>query len=272
MGARVRRWEAWARLLKERHGRVARRQTSLSMVLLRFRNGVAIRHAWRPQVWVTVRAGAKLQVNASQVPGPAAREIPPGRQVAVRTSAAAVFGRRELVGARPGAPAAVPVVQAVRREVLLQTRTAAPRGSAAPGMTAASKAYTAVPLDTVRTGGKSTVVTESIARQIIHKAQRLEELMVRTVRKETEHRLEHVVRRNSRREEMRPMVPMVLRPAAAAVPSDRPQGSEEWAVRERETVREFAPAPAININSLTEQVMDQIDRRVVAWRERMGKF
>ena len=79
MGARVRRWEAWARLLKEKHGRVARRQTSLAMVLLRFRNGVAIRHAWRPQVWVTVRAGAKLQVNASQVPRPAAREIQIGR-------------------------------------------------------------------------------------------------------------------------------------------------------------------------------------------------
>jgi hypothetical protein len=31
-------------------------------------------------------------------------------------------------------------------------------------------------------------------------------------------------------------------------------------------------APAINLDALTSQVMDQIDRRVIAWRERMGKF
>jgi hypothetical protein len=32
-----------------------------------------------------------------------------------------------------------------------------------------------------------------------------------------------------------------------------------------------APAPAINVEALTSQVMQQIDRRLVAWRERMGR-
>ena len=259
MQARARRWKSWARQLKERHGHAARRQAAASMVLLRFRNGVAIQHNWRPQLWVTVRAGAGLRVTATQVVRTAAREISQGGQGTVPRSVTPLFGRE-------------PAVRAVRREVPPGTQNEKARASATPDMQVVPGRYSAVSADTRGTRKELTVVTESIARQAIRRTQQFEDCVVRTVRREAEHRLQSLVRRNSRREEMPPPMPMVLRPAAAAVQPTAPQASDEHAVHEREMAREFTPAPAININSLTEQVMDQIDRRVVAWRERMGKF
>src|SRR5258708_7164083 len=133
MGSRVRRWESWARLLKERHGRVARRQAAASMVLVRFRNGVAGRHTLRPQVWITVRAGAGLQVNPTQVLRSATREIVRSQQAAIPQQA----------------PAPMQVVQAVRREFVLQTRTATSRDRAVSSPQTTPQAHTAVMAETV---------------------------------------------------------------------------------------------------------------------------
>jgi hypothetical protein len=91
-----------------------------------------------------------------------------------------------------------------------------------------------------------------------------------------------VVERFTRREEQPTRQPMALRPTVPLAPPEAQSGIEsEHRARsngDREENHEFQlpahmnPGSNLNIDSLTTQVMDQIDRRIVAWRERMGRF
>jgi hypothetical protein len=124
------------------------------------------------------------------------------------------------------------------------------------------------------------VIRRSIAHSVIEKARRVEEFVRRlqdaapSVQRAASV-AQNVVRKTGRREgpprgEAIQLRPAPIRPAApearsAADPARLPVESEPRTPQPPQ-------APAINLDALTSQVMDQIDRRVIAWRERMGKF
>jgi hypothetical protein len=115
-----------------------------------------------------------------------------------------------------------------------------------------------------------------IATRAVRHFHRLEEFSYtfrRSVRTTAEPEVvpSRMLQRNQRREESQSPAPMVVRAPQAGPqpPAQKPMEEPRW--REPQALPCAAP-PAINIDSLTSQVMDQIDRRVIAWRERMGKF
>jgi len=140
---------------------------------------------------------------------------------------------------------------------------------------------------------EARLIRPVIAQDVLLRTRRVEE-MVRHLRSVTpvERRAVEAVRRLARqtvRREESPPTPMQVRPL---IPLPSPATRE--ATREARSdviIRDYPQAansipkaanpasqaanptpPSFNLDALTTQVMDQIDRRVVAWRERMGRF
>jgi hypothetical protein len=259
---RARRWAAWARQFQERHERVGRRY-SPAMVLVRFRGGAPAQRIWRPRVWVTVQPHSHLQVNVHSVTRPENRQFYLHRQLPKEVRVAEPSAS---LTARVRPPRSVPTeVRAARREF---------------PMPAALLDARRMVRDRARVSeAVAGLVTESIARQVIRRSERLEEF-VRTLRKgraitiEQESPARRVLRGNTRREVMPPGTTMSLRPAPAAAAQAAPpaEPAEQPAARQQAQPPIPPAMPTLNIDLVTSQVMDQIDRRVIAWRERMGKF
>jgi hypothetical protein len=81
------------------------------------------------------------------------------------------------------------------------------------------------------------------------------------------------LRRRSAREEL--AIPgkttVLIRSAAPSPASPRPEAMElEQSVTSRAAWPTPAPSP-VNVEALTSQVIQQIDRRLLAYRERMGR-
>jgi hypothetical protein len=228
------------------------------MVLQRFRAG---RMGYRSQTLVALRATSIVHVNVRPVSRPDVRRVlerevvvrqPAGREAAMHTSAIA-----------PPAP-----IQAVSSPTYITRQESRSQHYHAPAVTFVS----GLALGASRQASAAAI--GSIASRAVRHFQHLDEF-VRTFRKkvlapaDAQWTTQRILHQNVRREEPRPSTPMVLRPAQPAAPG----ASHAPLPEPPRPERPVNPAPpAINIESLATQVMDQIDRRVVAWRERMGKF
>jgi hypothetical protein len=125
---------------------------------------------------------------------------------------------------------------------------------------------------------ESRLLHRTIAQDVLVRTRRVEE-MLRHLRSMTAaaskimETARRVIRQSARREERPASASMMLRPQVLspvnAAREPLPEASASTTVQDQP--RAGAP-PSFNLDALTSQVMDQIDRRVVAWRERMGKY
>ena len=257
------RWAGWAQSLRSRHARIASRHQPAAMRLVRPRGVWTLAPSFHQhkQVWVTVRSGGAAPATAPRVvqaflkkespaKGAEARKAPPRGNAAVKVAR----------------PAAVQVVKEIRNQSAgcVGAKTVAARAVRWEARIIGESIAQAVRMRTARTG---------------EAAQRLRAAGVSS---EPRAIVRRVVERFTRREEQPVRQAMALRPAT---PSPAPAQAQrtiesELAARtkeDRESVQALPPAQLnpvsnINVDSLTNHVMDQIDRRIVAWRERMGRF
>ena len=256
------RWAEWARLLRERHARISLR-SSPAMLLLRPQAAHTGLRVYRSQSLLTLRTTSNILLNVTFASRPGTRKILT-RDAIVRQAAG-----KELAAPFP-AMAHLVSGQALPSPIHLTRYESRSQHYHAPAVTSGR--------GPLASGvGQSAAAIGSIAACAVRHVQHLEEF-VRTFRKavrtlaEPERPARLVLQHTMRREELRLPAAMVLRPAVpAASETTHLQAPEE---PRHERPASFAPpaAPAINIESLTSQVMDQIDRRVIAWRERMGRF
>jgi hypothetical protein len=92
--------------------------------------------------------------------------------------------------------------------------------------------------------------------------------------------LREIVERTRRIEESERVVTRLvsrgqaIEAGAAARPASKPSPqalSGEWWQPEPESARYRPPTPAVNVDQIADTVLRQLDRRVGAWRERMGR-
>ena len=79
--------------------------------------------------------------------------------------------------------------------------------------------------------------------------------------------------RTARREQPAQPRELALRstPPLDEAPSPRRPPRERAIAADEPAARPPVAQPAVDLDALTNHVIDQIDRRVVAWRERMGR-
>ena len=250
MLGRIRRWTGWAQALRAKHARLAVRHHPAAMALSRPRAPWMLAPSFHtnPQISFTVRmqnAPAPVQprvapVHRRELPVPAQRTPLQLRNAPVQPSIAPVT---QIVAARPQALAPLTAKAAPPRWDIVLTR-------------------------------------RSIATHVLMQTRRVEEL-VRTLCSATTPAhppaeiAQRVTRQSARYEERPAAQAMALRPQLAPAMPEAQRAPLEQPRIEREWNRSHPTPPPImtpNIDTLTTQVMDQIDRRVIAWRERMGKF
>ncbi|CAN7512410.1 hypothetical protein LJR084_003675 [Variovorax sp. LjRoot84] len=243
------RWQGWARQLRRQHGRREARHARGAMVLLQRGGGMpsqVLVTAWRPIVQVHARFGVVRPVNMPALPAMRERRqvfvhgpgVSPHRQLDPAASRPMAAAEREQPPAYAAPRFASPVfAQAHHRHASAQF----PQASIAPIF------------DPARQSHAASVVAAQAA-----------ELVTR------------LHRRAARQELSPPSKPAVLVAAhrmpapAAAAPANAwmpaPMSPVQW-----EEGRAPSPAAAVNVEALTGLVIQQIDRRLIAYRERMGR-
>jgi hypothetical protein len=174
-------------------------------------------------------------------------------------------------------PILVPPVNTPRRERLPQPAALPPPAVRATFETLRWSAFT-FRFDRLET--RSSALTERLSQTFAAQASAsgvsgLREVeSVRRIMIERSRRIEEYVPRATTAVARRQVAPAVA-PAGAAMPV-----AERAAAISREPVETVHVAPwlrtaspnAVNVEQLTEQVIRQIDSRMIAWRERMGKI
>jgi hypothetical protein len=263
MQGRGRRWIEWARSLRSKHADVARRHQPAAMMLARPRSGWMHAPSFHRhnQVWVTVKLA-----GVASAPAPTAL-----RAILRETPAQPVRGERRRREQGQSARPPIKTERAVSRTVREVVRNFSPLQDPAK-----------TPMR-----WETGITADSIARQVKVRTRRVEEL-VRVLRRRTAPSndggtaIRRVIQRFTRHEEQPARPPMTLRPTAP-VPVEtqhRPEDGRplpphgDWTTSPAFSAPHANANPAMNINidALTSQVIDQIDRRLVARRERMGRF
>lgn len=260
----MRRWTGFAQAMRARHARIARRHLPSSMTLARPRAARVVSHAFHshPSVSVHVRMPGQTSPSAPAIP-------PTVPQPGVIRESSRQTIRREVVYRERMRLASAPHDSKMSRVDVKRIERADPPAPATP------QALTAPP-----PRWEARMLRPAMAQDVLQRTRRVEEtvrhLRLATVAaRNAADAARRVVRQASRTEERPAPAPMQLRVAATVAPAIRGEAPEEHMPRHAQPAAAppaVAAAPAINIDTLTTQVMDQIDRRVVAWRERMGKF
>lgn len=268
----VSRWAAWSRSLSERHGRIGGRHQRVAMTLVR-PLGLMLLHSqrWRHVAWT-------LSPRINLVLGPVLQRAewrrfvlqPPDQSATWSSALRSVLVQRlddgRLVGenqpdVRPVAPARQVGFVPTARE----SRALGPPLEAGPSPM--RRVFARLhERETLARASQSQIVRASrtIARRVAHGRQRVEtRVPTRVVVRDQRHPTSEFASTSSWRAqvESQPGVP----PAHAEAPPGMRMGANPMG-------QAMAPPSPVAIQQLTEQVVREIDRRLVAQRERMGKF
>jgi hypothetical protein len=257
----VQRWVGFAQAVRARHARIARRHHPSAMTLARPRTGRVVSNT--VQVHPTVSVLVRMPGERVGTPAPVVRNTVTTNTIRQHTSQTirpdVVYRERMLLASRPDGRGSTVEV----RKLTPSGPPAAPRPLLAPLPPRWEKQW----------------VRQVVAQGVLERTRRAEEF-VRRLRSATPaaqqaaSAAQQVIRKTARHEARTQAAPMQLRPASPAPTSQARTAIEtdrSPAVPEPRTPQPAA-APPINIDALTTQVMDQIDRRVISWRERMGRF
>ena len=245
----LRRWRSWARGLLKGHAQVPAAGRSPQMTLLSRRRGTRVMAGARR---LDQRLNLALRLFFStRAGGRAGREAGSARP---RTGTARVSGRRGrrgrelIVHAERAAPAAAPAAMAPTPVVL---RLRAPAGPAERERPRA---------------GVAARTTELTTRRLVEQRRRTEQLA------------RDVIATGPSTPGVDPETgwPLPVGPAAASVrtqPRDRPELVPAASpAGTRPGAADIPAASALDIGRLADRVVAQIDRRIVAHRERMGRI
>lgn len=246
------RWQGWARQLRRQHGRRDGRHASGAMVLLQRGGGMVSQvlvASWRPILQVHARLGVGLGV-VRPVSMPAATLMRQSPELILHGSRASL--------PRQSGAAAPPPVSAIERERAVYRALRFPppafrqghRGRDAAGSARASLAPRLDP-----------VAQRQAASQVVAQAA---EIVTR------------VHRRALRQELATPSKPLVLAAPRHLPPPAGPAPTREWMPARTVPVPweqggARSAAPPVSVEALTGLVIQQIDRRLIAYRERMGR-
>lgn len=247
------RWSRWARQLRWRHGRTEVRRASAAMVLARRPTaGSPIHINLYPRLGVTLAAASPVPLASM---GQAAMATPAHTQVA---SALVERARVQRMGwFRPG------------RETVTRGQPPVPAGAAPAD---AARMPDGPPLALAR-----RFVTAPVRRaaEPASQPQDLYRLVRMWTRKPTAARaaveLPGRLRLRARRTEL---PAPAIRELVAAAPRRRETPATLAAEAGFQQFAQPAPpaaVPAINVEALTSQVIQQLDRRLIAYRERLGR-
>lgn len=242
------RWQGWAQRLRTRHSRIDAWRAPGAMVLLRGQGASAqARH---------IHAGTSLHLHTHLVVSPrlsVSMRPAMARPMILRTTAPVDGTTRQ---AHDGAGHAMTLGTRSNRHEAPVGHLAAPAFVPAFRHPALGQSSRAGP-EPIRLSVRRGEGASPIARHAGEIAQRL--------------------RRGAIREEVRPATQaavLALPQRAAAQPAgaggDSVEVSALWRTRLDEA-RAVQSAPALNVEALTGMVIQQIDRRLVAYRERMGR-
>ena len=239
------RWSEWARRLRSRHGRVEARRSAAAMVLHR--------PLWA-QGSLMVSAATRIHLSVHAPMG-----------IVLRPVAAPVA----MLHAQPAQAAPVFVAQTHRQASAAHPPPLVPRIESSP------IPRNIFPAKFVHAHTAATVRTSTVERMWLP----LRELATAWLRKPPASMAAEALPLRLRQRAVRIERPGADLPKMVA-PVRRDAGGEPANAQLR-NVQSTAPwtpvlpsqqpAPAINVDALTSQVMQQIDRRLVAWRERMGR-
>lgn len=243
------RWQAWAQRLRTRHGRIDAWRAPGAMVLLQRGRGAAAQ-AWRVHVRSSLHLHTHLAVSplvtVSMRPAMARplilRHAVPAGSASRRPEMFGGHAQRHVARPDEHREAATPMAAAafVPAFRMIGPARAAPAGR-----------------EPIRLSVRGGEDASPIAAHAGEMALRL--------------------RLNARREEIRPDVQAAVLavPGRASVqPATGAAGGVEASAQSRtrlEEPRPPHPAPAVDVEALTGLVIQQIDRRLVAYRERMGR-
>lgn len=265
------RWSRWARSLGERHGRIALRHGPLAFTLAEGPRSISLRsqrwesYAWRlcPQINLaigvvlreTVRAGTSLlwsppaQLELRQV-------ILPGDDAsAVRLQSRNRLGshdRPHATGLEREQPHALRSISAMRLTPLGSVFSRLdPRGTAIHSHQRLS-----------------APASLQLARRVVEDRQRVE---VRTPSTTVVRQQQHITTTEAERGMIAPQSRMSTSAPAESEVGQSASLLPDWRSNARARADAWPAAPAINIEQLTEQVVRQLDHRLMAYRERRGK-
>jgi hypothetical protein len=247
----VNRWRRWAGDLRRRHGRRAGTGPSREMALLRRCVAIAPAASVRARTIVNLHA----PIAITWLPASA---VPASRPASLDRSPAGAFRRLDWITAAAAPPPATaapaaamaPVASAatapafVRAAALCHLRARPAASRPQPGIPA--RALPA-PLALTRPSRGTADAAADVVNRLTRRATR-EELPVHT----------------------RPTT-LAPSPVAIAAAAARAASAASSAAAPASWVPPQAPPAAIDVTALTSQVMQQIDRRLIAYRERMGR-
>jgi hypothetical protein len=249
----VNRWQGWARQLRGRHGRrdaLHARGAMVPMVLLQQQRGgmgsQLLVTSWRPIVQVHARFGVLRPVVMPALP--VMRE----RAVASALAPDMLSHRRS----DDAVSRSMPVAENVRQLAYPMPRFATPTYAQGPRRIAPAQ-FPERGIARFHGPARQSPVASTIAAQAVELATRLH-------------------RRATREELMLSPKPAVLAAAhrapapAGAVPSNEWTSAQPSPMQQIDS-RALPQASAVDVESLTGLVIQQIDRRLIAYRERMGR-
>lgn len=242
------RWQGWARQLRRQHGRRDASHARSAMVLLQRGGGMVSQvlvTSWRPIVQVHARFGVVRPVSM-----PAAMPMGQRRPLVVQEVRASLH--------RQGDPAAAQAMARGERERPAYPALRFPLAALAQGdrgreAAASSQAALVPSLDPAPQWPAASRVAAQAA-----------EIVARVHRRAVRHEL------------VPPSKPLVLAashrmPAQAAGAAANEWMPAQTAPMPWEQGRAPSAAPAVSVEALTGLVIQQIDRRLIAYRERMGR-
>jgi hypothetical protein len=280
---RSRRWTLWARALRRRLRPQTRRGGAAAMILRlgpslppgpavrgverviergplcfspRLQLSVHLPHL-RPQITLAGRIGAAPPSRIGRTAVIAARAVS-GAQTPAASRPPASRPPESARGRQAGSPGGAPPDAAIYRgpDAVLGTPTpmerACRRTRRSAGAPPASAPLAGDPPPVLRSGVRMWEEHRDLARQVARRTRRVEQRSLALPGRYLQ----------------RPPAPQpsTLReaPAAAAAPAPPWPAGGPWG-------RPPAREPQVDVRALTDQVMRQIDRRLVAWRERTGR-
>jgi hypothetical protein len=269
-GNATERWSLWARSLAERHNQIAFRHIEVSMTLLQMLTHMRVfrqrwqNHLWKlyPQInlsiapilretiWRDFGAFQRNQINSESFRGNYLKDVSTfcNRDIAGRSER--FHGSLEIAGLPPHRPSRL-LDSDNRGDAFSKSQFyRAPAVSAWP--TPLRKVFERLS----ETPGVGRLYHQSlpaqqsvhILRRVVHQRQRMEE------KSQDITVLRHLLQQQEDRHAAD------LKPTAFATQSGIGANPQ------------VASPPAINMEQLTEQVVRQIDRRILAWRERTGRI
>lgn len=267
----VNRWSAWARSIATRHARFTQRRDSLALIVLRSRSLHVIRERWsfttrlvRPHLQLAINAVVKLAHWRQE------QHFSHGTKSFLHTTERAL----SLPGVLTRQPGRI---ERVVREI-------GPAGSTPAQPSANFREQRQVlkqPLAFVFERVKVSKSTSHMNRLeiLIHQQARSVVARVTQQARRTETMLtgtNNMIERqmaSTRTEVMQP--PRLLKTVAASTrvieKSSTPAAPVTTVIESAPWLQEKMPVAGLNIDQITDQVVRQLDRRVVAARERMGR-